>query len=137
MPDRYTYPGSDVLVNKFGVTDYDDWKDAEADFIGARMGALREQPITGSYDLAHLQAIHAYLTQDMYSWGGEIRDTDTHPGGTGIAHCRPQFIVPEAERVSSASSPGATTCAAWMRTSSLRGWPGCGARRPRSTRSAT
>ncbi|OFR90388.1 MULTISPECIES: hypothetical protein [Micrococcus] len=37
MPDRYTYPGSDVLVNKFGVTDYDDWKDAEADFIGARM----------------------------------------------------------------------------------------------------
>lgn len=45
MPDRYTYPGSDVLVNKFGVTDYDDWKDAEVDFIGARMGALREHPI--------------------------------------------------------------------------------------------
>lgn len=99
MPDRYTYPGSDVLVNKFGVTGYDDWKDAEVDFIGARMGALREHPILGGYDLAHLQAIHAYLTQDMYSWGGEIRDTDTHPGGTGIAHCRPQFIVPEAERI--------------------------------------
>ena len=89
MPDRYTYPGSDVLVNKFGVTGYDDWKDAEVDFIGARMGALREHPILGGYDLAHLQAIHAYLTQDMYSWGGEIRDTDTHPGGTGIAHCPP------------------------------------------------
>ena len=99
MPDRYTYPGSDVLVNKFGVTGYDDRKDAEVDFIGARMGALREHPILGGYDLAHLQAIHAYLTQDMYSWGGEIRDTDTHPGGTGIAHCRPQFIVPEAERI--------------------------------------
>lgn len=78
-----------------GVTDYEDWKEAEADFIGARMGALREHPITGAYDLPHLQAIHAYLTQDMYSWGGEIRDTDTHPGGTGIAHCRPQFIVAE------------------------------------------
>ncbi|MDO5619689.1 Fic/DOC family protein [Kocuria sp.] len=99
MSDRYTYPGSDVLVNAFGITDYDDWKDAEADFIGARMGALHEHPIAGRYDLAHLQAIHRQLTQDMYSWGGEIRTTDTHPGGTGIAHCRPQFIVPETERV--------------------------------------
>lgn len=99
MPDRYTYPGSDVLINKYGITDHDDWKEAETDFIGARMFHLREHPLDGSYDLAHLQAIHAYLTQDMYSWGGEIRDTDTHPGGTGIAHCRPQFIVTEAKRV--------------------------------------
>ncbi|MFV0372886.1 Fic/DOC family protein [Microbacterium sp.] len=99
MRDRYTYPGSDVLINKHGITDYDDWKEAETDLIGARMFHLREHPLDGSYDLAHLQAIHAFLTQDMYSWGGEIRDTDTHPGGTGIAHCRPQFIVAEAERV--------------------------------------
>ena len=136
MPDRYTYPGSDVLVNTFGITDYDDWKDAEADFIGARMGALREHPIAGGYDLPHLQAIHAYLTQDMYSWGGEIRDTDTHPGGTGIAHCRPPFIVPEAD-ASSANSPPATTSAAWTRMRSPMGWHGCGVRRRRSIRSAT
>lgn len=99
MPDRYTYPGSDVLINAFGVTDYDDWKQAETDFIGARMFHLREHPIDGGHDLPHLQAIHAYRTQDMYPWGGEIRDTDTHPGGTGIAHCRPAFILPETERV--------------------------------------
>lgn len=71
MPDRYTYPGSDVLINKYGITDYDHWKEAETDFIGARMFHLREHPLDGSYDLAHLQAVHAYLTQDMYSWGGE------------------------------------------------------------------
>lgn len=99
MPDRYAYPGSDVLINKYGITDYDDWKEAETDFIGARMFHLSEHPLDGGYDLAHLQAIHAYLTQDMYVWGGEIRHSDTHPGGTGIAHCRPQFIVAEAERV--------------------------------------
>lgn len=99
MPDRYTYADSDVLINTFGITRYDDWKEVETDFIGVRMGQLREHPIEGAYDLSHLQAIHAYLTQDMYSWGGEIRETDTHPGGTGIAHCRPAFIVPEAERV--------------------------------------
>lgn len=99
MPDRYTYPGTDVLINKHGITDYDDWKAAETDFIGLRMLHLSEHPIPGRFDLPHLQAIHTYLTQDMYGWGGEIRDTDTHPGGTGIMHCRPSFIVAEAERV--------------------------------------
>lgn len=106
MADHYTYPDSDVLVNKYGITDYDDWKEVETDFIGARMGQLREHPIRGDYDLPHLQAIHAYLTQDMYAWGGELRDTDTHPAGTGIAHCRPAFILPEAERVFGALRDG-------------------------------
>lgn len=36
--------------------------------------------------------------QDMYLWGGEIRDIDIRPGGTDIAHCLPQFIVPENDR---------------------------------------
>ena len=99
MPDHYTYPGTDVLINTFGITDYGDWKEAETDFIGLRMTHLHEHPVPGHFDLAHLQAIHAYLTQDMYAWGGQIRDTDTHPGGTGIAHCRPAFIIPETDRV--------------------------------------
>lgn len=99
MPDHYTYPGSDVLVNKLGITDYEHWKFVETEVIGQRMGELREHPIPGSYDLPHLLAIHRHLTRDLYDWAGEIRDTDTHPGGTGIIHCRPQFIVGEAERV--------------------------------------
>ncbi|HZK06072.1 MAG TPA: Fic family protein [Actinomycetaceae bacterium] len=99
MPDHYTYPGSDVLVNKLGITDYEHWKFVETEVIGQRMGELREHPILGRYDLAHLLAIHRHLTGDLYDWAGEVRDTDTHPGGTGIIHCRPQFIVSEAERV--------------------------------------
>ncbi|GAA2535536.1 hypothetical protein GCM10009860_14910 [Microbacterium mitrae] len=99
MPDHYTYPGSDVLVNKLGITDYEHWKFVETEVIGQRMGELREHPIPGDYDLPHLLAIHRALTSDLYAWAGEVRDTDTHPGGTGIIHCRPQFIVAEAERV--------------------------------------
>lgn len=99
MPDRYSYPNSLVLINKLGITDYDCWKAVETAAIHQRMVELTEHPIPGSFDLAHLQATHRHLTQDLYVWGGDIRDTDTHPGGTGIAHCRPQFIVPEAERV--------------------------------------
>ncbi|NLB47880.1 MAG: cell filamentation protein Fic, partial [Microbacteriaceae bacterium] len=99
MPDRYSYPNSLVLINKLGITDYDRWKAVETAAIHQRMVELTEHPIPGRFDLAHLQAIHRHLTQDLYVWGGDIRDTDTHPGGTGIAHCRPQFIAPEAERV--------------------------------------
>ena len=99
MPDRYSYPNSLVLINKLGITDYDRWKAVETAAIHQRMVELTEHPIPGRFDLAHLQAIHRHLTADLYVWGGDIRDTDTHPGGTGIAHCRPQFIVPEAERV--------------------------------------
>ncbi len=99
MPDRYSYPNSLVLINKLGITDYDRWKAVETAAIHQRMVELTEHPIPGRYDLPHLQAIHRHLTHDLYVWGGDIRDTDTHPGGTGIAHCRPPFIVPEAERV--------------------------------------
>ncbi len=136
MPDRYSYPNSLVLINKLGITDYDRWKAVETAAIHQRMVELTEHPTPGRYDLPHLRAIHRHLTHDLYVWGGDIRDTDTHPGGTGIAHCRPPFIVPEAD-ASSANSPPATTSAAWTRTDSPMGWRGCGVRRPRSIRSAT
>lgn len=71
----------------------------ETEVIGLRMGQLRPHPVPGGYDLVHLLSIHRVLASDLYAWAGEVRDTDTHPGGTGIIHCRPQFIVSEAERV--------------------------------------
>ncbi len=99
MPDRYTYPGSHVLANLHGYHDPDLWKAAERRVVHAHLADLVERPISGSFDLRHLQAIHAYLVQGFYSWGGQLRATDTGPGGTGIAHCRPEFIVAEANRI--------------------------------------
>jgi len=99
VPDRYTYPDSDVLINRFGITDYEHWTDLETEVIGQRMIEATAHPIPGSYDLAHLARVHRGLAGDLYVWAGEIRDTDTHPGGTGIVHCRPPFITGEAERV--------------------------------------
>lgn len=74
MADRYTYPGSDVLVNKYGMTNYDDWKEAESDFIGLRLHELHENPIEGAFDLTHLQAIHAHLAQDLIGGGIVVYD---------------------------------------------------------------
>lgn len=99
MPDHYTYPGAEVLVNTLGITDEAEWKAVETAAIGQRLIDLQNNPVPGRYDLAHLQAIHRRLTQDLYAWGGTLRDTDTGPGGTGLAHCRPQFIPAEADRI--------------------------------------
>lgn len=99
MADQYTYPGSHVLVNLPGYTRADAWKEAEVAHVSAWLAAFVEHPIAGDFDLAHLQAIHAALVDGFYSWGGQLRETDTGPGGTGIAHRRPEFIRAEADRV--------------------------------------
>lgn len=99
MPDRYTYPDSEVLINLLGYRDAVAWHRAETAAVQVRMAELREFPIAGDFDLAHLRAIHRHLTQDLYTWGGELRETDTGPAGTGLAHCRPEFIPAEAERI--------------------------------------
>lgn len=58
MPDHYTYPGSDVLVNKLGIMDYEHWKFVETEVIGQRMGELcvRDEALglgVGSREDAH------------------------------------------------------------------------------------
>lgn len=99
MPDRYTYPGTEVLVNIPGYTDPAAWKEAETAVVGMHIRDLAVHPIPGGFDLAHLQAIHARLVAGFYTWGGVLRDVDTGPGGTGLAHCRPEFILVEADRI--------------------------------------
>ena len=104
MPDPYAYPGTSVLINLPGYTDPALWKEAESRAIYVRYNEVREHPLDGGFDLAHLQAIHAYLVQDFYTWGGQLRASDTGPGGAGLAHCRPQFIPAEAARIFAALS---------------------------------
>lgn len=99
MPDHYTYPGTEVLVNIPGYTDPAAWKEAETAVIGLRARELARNPIPGGFDLEHLQAVHARLVEGFYTWGGRLRDTNTGPGGTGIAHCLPEFIPAEASKV--------------------------------------
>lgn len=99
MPDHYTYPGTEVLVNIPGYTDPGLWKAAERRVVAVHMAESVVHPVTGVFDLAHLQAIHARLVAGFYPWGGRLRDVDTGPGGTGIAHCRPEFIPAEADRI--------------------------------------
>ena len=93
MPDSYTYPDSEVLINNLGIQDYNLWKETENELLLLRIEQQLSLPLVGSFDFEHLRRIHKHLVQDLYSWGGELRTVDTQPGSTGIPHCRPQFIA--------------------------------------------
>lgn len=66
----YLYPGTKVLRNRLGI------QNAEALDYAERMLArdrMAQGCPGGDFDLAHLQAIHRHLFQDVYEWAGEIR----------------------------------------------------------------
>lgn len=77
----YFYPDSEVLRNKFGITDADELERAERFIVEHR---IREGIPTGNFDLAHLQAIHRHLFQDVYEWAGELRTVGMVKGGSSF-----------------------------------------------------
>ena len=72
--DPYLIPGTGTLRNKFGITDPDELDDAERVLVRERL--MEGRVPTGAFDLAHLQAIHRYLFQDVYDWAGEVRTVE-------------------------------------------------------------
>lgn len=84
--DSYTDPQSGVLKNRFGLTDQNALDQIEADIVAARSYELRQQPLPGNFDLAHLQGIHRYLFGDIYEWAGKLRIVDISKGNTQFAH---------------------------------------------------
>lgn len=68
--DCYTYPGSEVLKNKANLHDQVALDAFEADATAIRLLEIIEHPIEGNFDLAHLQAMHFHLFQDVYDWAG-------------------------------------------------------------------
>ncbi len=46
---------------------------------------MRERPVKGKFDLAHLQEIHNRLFQDVYDWAGQIRQVEISKGNTMFA----------------------------------------------------
>lgn len=86
--DVYCILGTAVLKNKAGVTNQDLLDEYEADFTAIRILELAHTPVEGSFDLAHLCKIHAYLFQDVYEWAGEIRSIDIIRGGSRFCNVR-------------------------------------------------
>jgi cell filamentation protein len=93
--DQYCYPGSDVLINKLGLTEEDALEAAEIELTQARIDQF--EPDFDNISLPALRAIHFYLFQDLYDWAGELREVDISKGGTRFANV--SRIEPEADKL--------------------------------------
>ena len=84
--DPYTYPGTTVLRNQFGIEDRGELAVAEADATWIRRAQIAEGAAPGAFDLAHLQAIHAWLFQDVFEWAGRLRTVNISKGTSRFLH---------------------------------------------------
>jgi cell filamentation protein len=84
--DPYLYLATGVLKNRLGIIDAAALEATEADLVAARSQKLELRPLTGVFDLPHLQAIHRYLFGDVYEWAGQLRTVDISKGNNSFAH---------------------------------------------------
>ena len=84
--DPYTYPGTTVLRNRFGIEDRDELAVAEYEASWIRREQIAEGAVTGKFDLAHLQAIHHWLFQDIFEWAGDLRTVNISKGTSRFLH---------------------------------------------------
>ena len=92
----YCYPGTDVLINHFGIRDRETLERVERDFTSANMALLIDSPVKGNFDLKHLQAIHHAIFHDVYPFAGQIRSVAIAKSNL---FCLPQFILPMADEI--------------------------------------
>lgn len=96
MDSKYCYPGTNVLINKFGILNASELHNLERQITSARAMELEYMPVQGKYDLDHLKQIHKKLFGDLYDWAGQIRDVRIAKGNM---FCYPEYIQPMADEI--------------------------------------
>lgn len=87
--DKYCYPGSNVLKNKFDIRNADLLAEKERTISGLKLSYLSSNPIRGNLDLKHLQKIHSSIFGEIYEWAGKARTIDISKGNI---FCKSQYI---------------------------------------------
>ena len=77
----YVYPGTQVLINRFGIRNMAVLQRVVDTVAGLRGERLESAPLPGDFDLPHLCAIHRALFQDIFAWAGQPRIVDTEKRG--------------------------------------------------------
>jgi cell filamentation protein len=67
---------SEVPANKFNLSSHAELQRRETPLALRRLLELQQMPARGTFDTAHLQAIHRYIFQDVYGWAGELRSVN-------------------------------------------------------------
>lgn len=82
--DPYTYPGTDVLINKFGIKDAEELLRVEMGITDARMGQPMEK--TPAMTPEGYQEIHKHIFGDIYPWAGEYRKCEISKGSSAFEY---------------------------------------------------
>ena len=96
--DPLCYPGTEVLRNKFNITDAGLLRAREADVTALRMTELRTEYTHGAFNAPHLQNLHRLIFQDLFDWAGQFRTVDMWRAGQP-PFARPGFIEPALNKV--------------------------------------
>lgn len=82
--DPYTYPGTDTLRNRLGITDDKTLMEAERRLTLARGAEAARLTFPATAD--GYRALHRHLFQDLYDWAGQERTVNIAKGGSSFAH---------------------------------------------------
>ena len=74
--EDYLIEGTDVLKNKFNITDSDELYKKEKEIVLERLSALYIYGMIGEFNSNHLKAIHWYLFSPIYEFAGDIRQVN-------------------------------------------------------------
>lgn len=81
--DQYTFPGSSVLKNKFGITEELQAHELEHKLYRERALDLVVKPLEVRF-MKDVKKIHDYLFQDMYYWAGQYREVNISKSGNAF-----------------------------------------------------
>lgn len=93
--DVYCYKDSEVLKNKFNITDQRELQELERNITSVKALSILESN-GNNPDFSLLKKIHKELFCDIYVWAGKIRTVDI---SKGTLFCRTFAINDEAERI--------------------------------------
>lgn len=77
----YVYPGTQILINHFGIRSMVVLQRVVDTVAGLRGDQRNGSPVAGDFDLPHLCRIHRALFQDIFAWAGQPRIVDTEKHG--------------------------------------------------------
>jgi len=96
--EGYCYPGTDILINKLGISDERALTTAEREITSLKLLILFDKPAAKEYDFAVLSEIHKTIFGDLYDWAGQIRRGDFFSKGDSI-FCRGRYIMESAGKI--------------------------------------
>ena len=73
MQDPYLYPRTEVLINKFQLTEENKFRDAEADYVILCIAELVTEQTIQVFDFEALCRMHYQIFRDVFDWAGKPR----------------------------------------------------------------